>query len=75
MSFSTLIRSIFIGLYFTLSAILVVAPEFLFSIDLNFSEASHLWIAGTGIILYAIDDYLSRWKSCAWSPSTLCPCR
>ncbi len=67
-----LIRFIFIGLFIALSVGLMIVPDILFSPDVQLLEARHLLIAGAGIILYALDSYISHWKSSAWS---LQPCR
>jgi hypothetical protein len=62
MTLQILIRSVIIALLFAVSVIVLIAPG-LFSLDQSFSETRHLWIAGSGIILYGLDDYIFRWKS------------
>jgi hypothetical protein len=74
MTLQTLIRSIIIALFFTVSVIALIIPELLPTLSPTFSETRHLLIAGTGIVLYGLDDYISRWKSCGSNQQDFYPC-
>jgi hypothetical protein len=74
MTLQVLVRSIIIVLFFTGSVTILVAPEFLPSVSQSFAEIRHLLIAGAGMALYLLDDYLSRWKSCISTQAFLSTC-
>jgi len=73
MTLQTLVRPIIITLFFSLSLILLIAPELLLTPGVPVSETRHLLIAGTGIVLYGLDDYISRWNLRDSNETSLCP--